>query len=315
MKKFLRNGLMLAAAGTLLFTACDPEETVPENPTISVTTDPADGIVEVNEAISFTANVTAPAGFNTVRLTGVTSEDANITIPSGYQTEYTRNDLGLTAEDTEATAEFGGLSLPVGGEFTFTFLAVDEEGGSVEEDVIITVNDKAATIYTAKLLYAPTVNQESKTFFSTNLGQTVSKNEVDASAAPNSSDIDFGYAAGSSGTLWLASPSSYPSFTEYDLSIWNTLNTTTFVDVALSDEEYMALSTNSDLENAFNNGATPEDRKSGFASGDIFAFQLDEAKNGKYGVVKVTAVVDGNEDGDFIDSTDYIEIEILVQAD
>ncbi len=308
MKKLFSKLFMVGALGGLMIlSSCggdDDDPAPPAAPQLVVTTTPAavDGVVTLTpgQELTITVNASTPGGFNVARLTG-----------TGTTLEVNRNDLGLAAGATSAEVDFTATFNNVG-DATLTVTVVDDASQSASEDISVTVVGNPINSFTAKLLYAQLASEDSKTFFSTNLGETVSKNQVDATAAPNSSDIDFGYAAGASGSVWLASPSNYPTFTEYDLSIWTTLNTTTFVEVSLSDEAYLALDTDVELEAAFSAGTNPEDRKTGFAAGDIFAFQLDDAKGGKYGVVKVVAIVDGNDDGDIIDSTDYLEIEVLV---
>ncbi len=298
-----------AMAGTLFFTACDGDEddVLIDGPSVSYTTTPASSNDEVTittqDELELSIEATTPAGFNVIR---VESEDPVVSF------ERNRNDLGLDAGAESAAVDLT-LTFENPGEVILTISAVDDNGNEAIETLTVTIEDARATIYTAKLLYAQTAEEDSKTFFSTNLGTTVSKNEVDASAEPSSIDIDFGYAAGASGVLWLASPSSYPAFTDYDLSIWNTLNTTTFKDVTLNNEEYIATNTSSKLAAVYDAGTNPQDRKNTLEVGKIYAFQLDEDKGSKLGLVKVIEIVDANDDGDFIDNVDYIEIEVTVE--
>ncbi|MTI38289.1 hypothetical protein [Fulvivirga lutimaris] len=311
MKKLFSKLFIVGALGGLtLLASCggDDDEPTPAGPSIVVTTEPTDvdGTITVTEgdAITFTINASTPGGFNTATITDGTNVDTKTRLTESL-------DVGTTA----ATIVFEGLVFDSPGEVTVTITVVDEIAQEVSETLTVVVEEGgiAANVFTAKLLYAQLASEDSKTFFSTNLGETVSKNQVDASAAPNSSDIDFGYAAGATGTVFLASPSSYPTFTAYDLSIWNTLNTTTFKNVTLTDEEYLAVETDLDLIALYEEGTTPEDRKTGFEAGDTFAFQLAEGKGSKKGLVKIVAIVDGNSDGDIIDSTDYLEIEVIVE--
>lgn len=315
MKKLFSKLFIVGALGGLtLLASCggDDEEPTPAGPSIVVTTSPVavDGVVNITagDGITFTVNASTPGGFNTATLSGAVS------------VTETRTTLGIDAGATSADFSFDPIVFSSAGTATITVTVIDDiiVGGASQtatETITIEVTEAStpANVFTAKLLYAQLASEDSKTFFSTNLGETVSKNQVDASAAPNSSDIDFGYAAGASGTVFLASPSSYPTFTGYDLSIWNTLNTTTFKNVALTDEEYLAVATDLDLIALYESGTTPEDRKTGFEAGATFAFQLAEGKGSKKGLVKIVAIVDGNSDGDIIDSTDYMEIEVIVE--
>lgn len=294
MKQFLKNGLMLAAAGALFFTACDPAEDVtPQNPTMTITSNPADGVVEINQAISFTVNVNAPAGFNTVRLTGVSSEAANITIPSGYQSEYTRNDLGLTAEDTEATAEFEGLSLPIGGEFTFTFLAVDEAGASVEEDVLVTVNEPSLNEFTAKLLGGPQ-NTTTGSFFNAVDGEVYSASQAFEAANTAKNDLVF----------WYGSTSGYAIGAVDDVRAIEAFNTQATVNLEnlnprslsrfkllFGDVDFGAIQSYTDLLGAFSgDGTADQTRAANLAVGDVFGITLDDSRGGRIGLIEIASI-------------------------
>ncbi len=308
MKKFFRNALMLTGIGSaLFFTACDSEEENGlDNPSLTYTTSPAatDGEVTLTsqDTLEISVSANTPAGFNVIR---IVSDNPVLFL------ERNRNDLGLAAGSISGSADFN-LTFDNAGEVVLTISVVDDNGDQAQETLTIIIEETRANIYTAKLLFAQTADEESKTFFSTNLGVTITKNQVDAAAAPNSSDVDFGYAAGAT-TLWLASPSSYPSFTNYDLSIWTKLNTTTFKEVTLTNEEYLDTNTSSKLKTVYDEGVNPQDRKNTLTEGKVFAFKLDASKGGKIGLVKVVDIVDANSDGDFIDNVDYIEIEVTVE--
>ena len=149
MKTLFKNALLLGVAiSALLFTACDSETEDPlGGPSISVTTTPSDATVEVNEAFSFTATVTAPGGFNTIRLASFTEAGGGTIDLTGYKSEYTRNDLGLDAGATSATVEFTPLSLPIAGEFTIGLLAVDEAGETGSFDIALSVTSAPVNTY------------------------------------------------------------------------------------------------------------------------------------------------------------------------
>ncbi|MBK6266483.1 hypothetical protein JKA74_15670 [Marivirga sp. S37H4] len=315
MRKLFRNAMMLSAmAGTLFFTACDGEgdEDLLNSPTVTVTTDPANGEVAVGEAISFTAEVDAPAGFNTLRIESIESADATITL-SGYKTEYTRNDLGLDAGATSATVEFEPFSIPEAGEYTVELLAVDDDNQQTNQEFTITVTETGVVIYTDILVYAPAADGTTNTWFSTNLGETVTEGEVNAASAPNSSDVDFGYYYGAENMASIASPNAYPTLGgSIDISDWTTRNATEFKLTTVSDEEYVGIVSGTDLAEIWDRADNVNEGESitNLSVGDVVAFQLDtDNKGGLYGVFKVLSV----EPGANVD--DYIEIEVVVQEE
>ena len=322
MKNVFKNLMIYGAVASMAFLySCggDEETPAPATPTIAVATT-VNGTAATSplnvvpgDEVVFNVSINAEGGFNVYRV--FVSKDGGAATKLA---EYTRLDLSVDAgvavvtdsRATEIEAE------DVGSTITFEFEVVDDKDQTSTTEVEVVVSSPEANVYTEKLLYAQLANEDSKTFFSTNLGKTVSKNEVDASAEPSSIDIDFGYAVGASGKAWLASPSNYPSFTEYNLGIWNDLNTTNFKKVTLTSEQYMAITTNADLEATYTGStSTAVDRVEDVVAGSYYALQLDAAKGGKYALINVIAKVDGNSDGDFIDPTDYLEIEVIVEAD
>lgn len=320
MRNLIKSSFILLAVASMTFLAScgedDPEDQpLPTEPSLSLSGElSSEDSFEVGDSVAVTVTFATPgelSGFN-YQVT-INKDSADESAQSKVFQGPT--DIGFT--DTDVNGSFNyifseSLDENLGGKtVTIDFEVVDKANQSemVSWTFEVIIADPEVVSYTEKLLYAQLDSDASKTFFSTNLGMTVSKGEVDAAAAPNSSDIDFGYAVGASGTAWLASPSNYPAFTGYVLTGdggWNTLNTTSFKKVTLSNEEYIAIKSNADLEALYTGStATAADRVEGVAADDYYALQLDVTnKGGLYALVKVLAKVDGNSDGDFIDSTD-----------
>jgi hypothetical protein len=315
MKKFLRNGLMLAAAGTLFFTACDPEEEVGnENPSMTITTDPADGVIGINQTVSFTVDVNAPAGFNTVRLTSASSATIDLNFPDNYKTEYTRNDLGLTAEDTEATAEFSGLILPVGGEFTFTFLAVDENGSSTEEEVIVTVNEPSLNEFTAQLL-GGIQNDDAGSFFDAVEGQVYTVSQAFQTENTVKNDLVFwyggtsGYAIGSVDDPMAQTAFDDQTNGEVNLENLNPKSLSRFKYI-LADVDFDNIESYTDILSAFNDdGEDDQTRIPNLAIGDVFGITLDDNRGGRIGLIEIE-----NISGD-TPATRSITINVKIQSE
>lgn len=304
MRKFIKNLSLLAVVASLGFMmSCNEDEETFDAPILTIESSQLDSEFSFEGTpgtpLSYTVVISSEAGFNTLY------EDDAVIATKDPGTTPTTFEHPISKEIPETV-----------GTYTTEYYAVDE-AGQESNRITVTIEVVAGVnVYTEKLLFPQSANEESKTFFSTNLGVTVTKNQVDATADPSSIDIDFGFAAGAQGSVWLASPSNYPTFTEYTLEgVWTTLNTTNFKKVTISNEDYLAINTAAEVEAIYTGStATAEDRKSGFVVGDIFAIQLDETnKGGKYGLVKIVALVDAAQDGAYIESNDYLEIEVIVQ--
>lgn len=315
MKRLFEKLFLLSAVTSMLvMVSCsDDEDTTPAvaQPSISV-------VLQVNgqsattaqpgDSISFVISAQAEGGINRIYTTA----------QSFVGFDQNRNDLGLASGDTNVSKNLvlagNPESTDVGSTWTATFIVVDEVNQADSTTVTVDIVSPDAKVYSATLLYAQLASEDSKTFFSTNLGTTITKNEIDASPETSSIDVDFGFAGGASGSVWLASPANYPTFAVYDLSLWTT-NTTNFKKVTLTSEEYLAITSSADVEALYTaSSEAAADRVTGFVAGDVFALQLDTTnKGGKYAVVKVVSIVDGNANGSMADSVDYVEIEVIVQ--
>ncbi|MGK7389770.1 MAG: hypothetical protein ACNS60_05440 [Candidatus Cyclobacteriaceae bacterium M2_1C_046] len=312
--KLLLN-IALLSAFVVWGSGCDTEDdTLPDVPIIgNVDVTPADDAVDgeddlvifVNsgEDVVFTVDVTTPGGFNVARVY------YNGTIVD----EQTRNDLGLAAG--LATVNDIELTIPNVTEAGVATIEVVDDVGQ-DNSIDYTINVIETATFTSVLLFAPTGNEDSETFFSTNLGQAVTKNQVDdnTEGTPMSNDVDFGYAYGPQTGINIASPAAYPTFVGYDLSVWNTLHETTFKLTTIDNETYLGADTSEELQNIYTNAADPAaGRKSSLNVGDILAFQLDPDKGANYGLMKIISLVDGNNDGAFTGESDYIEIEVTIE--
>lgn len=312
--KLLLNIALLGAC-VVWFAGCDTEdETLPDEPIIgNIDVIPADDAVDgeddlvifvnTGEDVVFTVDVTVPGGFNVARL----SYNGSIA------DEKSRNDLGLPAGKVTVNDIVLTLS-NVTESGIATILIVDDVGQQTPIEYSINVIETAT--FTSVLLFAPTAEENSETFFSTNLGQAVTKNQVDdnTEGTPMSNDIDLGYAYGATTGINIASPAAYPEFVGYDLSIWNTLNETGFKLVDIDNETYIGADTAEELEDIFTNDPdSPAGSLNDLNVGDILAFQLDPGKGSGFGLLKIISLVDGNNDGNFTGEEDYIEIEVTVE--
>ena len=185
---------MLTVVGSFafLYSCSDDDEDPSAAPTANVVasitaggslTDGGD--VVAGETVEFTVNVTAEGGFNTLNVTGAVTES------------FSRNDLGIEAGTTTAAPSFNYVTDDgeIGTSLTFNFEAVDDENQTVEVSFsfnVVAPPSPDAKVQTAVLLYAPTGDENSETFYSIADDETYSVNEVEATAGA-SSKIDLGY--------------------------------------------------------------------------------------------------------------------------
>ena len=317
MKKFLRNGLMLAAAGTLLFTACDPEEETPvaTAPEVNLSVETEQDAYLAGDVINLVVDFTADAPAVGATINVETSENTfTLDVIDGISGNNVidLNAFGV-AGVSEGSFNINGLVLPeqaAGMTLSFSVDIEDEDGrvGQGTLDIAVEASNPLKS-YTDILVYAPAGDGSTNTWFSTNLGETVTEAEVNAAAAPNSSDVDFGYYYGVNDEASIASPNAY-NLDGIDIQDWTTKNASEFKLTTISNEEYLGLSTSADLEAVWNreDNINEGETITNLEVGDVVAFQLDpNNKDGLYGVFKVITVEPG------IQTNDYIEIEVLIQ--
>lgn len=195
-------------------------------------------------------------------------------------------------------------------------ISADLEAGNGVVHVIGEVLMPDVTSYEAFLLAAPTGGEAtSETFFSTSSGELYSYNEVVSSSDPLSAEIDFGYFYGNTLEATILSPdnTNWTSTVGYDMSRWGTRNTTGFRTTTLTAEGFDAIASSQgdDIEAEYEAGTpvTSAGRANGLVADDVVAFQTSD---GRYGLIKVVEIVDGNGDGLYTGSSDGIRIAVKV---
>lgn len=310
MKNLTRISFMSLLMGGLLFvTSCgkDDEPAVDLTPSLIVTTTPSansDGVIELEVGAELTISVTAstPAGFNTVRISDGINTD-----------EQTRNDLGLDATATSASATFIiTIDGDAGDTSAITVTVVDEAGETAIEGLTIELffTGTPITAENVVLLAAPTDDagvKSSDTFYSTNLNTIYSMDDVLGTSDPVSADIDFGYYYGTTNKASLTSISNYGF--EYGQAAWGTQNTTLFRTTTLDAAGFDAITTEEELVTEFEVGSGEADQGIDLAVGDVIAFKTDTDKTngGKFGLIKIVGITGTN------GSDGKIDIEVLVE--
>lgn len=297
MKKFSNYFLMVFAMLAVGFmTSCSDDDEVgaPGAPVISLSTD--DGENEdrfsgyVGDSIALNISVSAPGGFNTLRVyrqvDGVrgnaiaTYSKVSGTSPTSFDTTYVYHIQEGDVDDV----------------VFLVFEAVDETGSSTLE-YEINAEDRPTVKYEMKLLYAPNSNLASKTFFSTNDGMTYSVNDVLGTDESVSPKIDFGYFYGTQTgdfQATLASPAAYPI--DYGTDGWLERNQTKIKKTDLAASAFLELENDeAGIDKAFDDASygTNEGQARQLVVGDILAFELGAAKGNKRGLIKVNGITPG----------------------
>lgn len=169
------------------------------------------------------------------------------------------------------------------------------------------------TTYSAFLLVSPSGDGTTETFYSTSTGTRYSYNDVLGTTEPVSATIDFGYYYGAQDNATIASPDSYPTEIYAGLAAWNTRNNTDFRATTMAPEDFdvITFSQGDDVEAEFEAGTELENagRAKGLQAEDVIAFTTQD---GRFGLIKVVEIVDGNGDGEFDGIQDGIEIQVKV---
>lgn len=196
---------------------------------------------------------------------------------------------------------------------TITSANIEADNGVVHviDEVLLPAN---ISMFSATLLFPPTGDENSKTFFSTMDGDTYSFSDVVNTSDPISEMIDFGYFYGGPTTLasfispdenlW-SNPA--PTGVGYDMADWTVRNTTEFRSTTLTEADFDAIMVNQDftLATEYEVGTAPSNPKriTGIEEGDIIAFSTGDDR---FGLIKVISIEPGFE------SNDNIEIEVKV---
>lgn len=307
MKKLLNQLILFSAiGGTLFLASCgsDDPEPVIDGPTISAELTSGqtvnNGIIEASSGavLSFDVDISAPGGFNTLRVTNSTTGDV--------VTEINRNDLGLDAGVIVVPTITTSLTLPSVSSNTFIdieFLVVDDNNATASENITVEILAQPnVDIYDAFLLAAPLGDGSSDTFFSTNNGVLYSDDDVLNSSNNLSANIDFGYYYGATNLASIASIEAYPT-NVVNVDAWNVQNATMFRTSTMTEADFDAIGEfdADDLAAEYEVASAEAGQKNQLSAGTILAFKTDATKDGgsKFGLLKVVSVsgTDGQGDG------------------
>jgi hypothetical protein len=186
---------------------------------------------------------------------------------------------------------------------TIRVTATDNNSVATSDDVVITISGSSADLnsYTMVMLPAPTADKASKSFFSTQNGNTYSYNDVVNTSSSVSPLIDFGYYYTSKAILAAPSNAGWTTDIKYAMSTWSKLNNTKFKTTSLTQADFNAA--NSSAIDAAASGASATSISS-VSKGQVIAFTTEGNKNG---LIYVEDLKPG------VNTGDYIKIDVKVQ--
>lgn len=217
------------------------------------------------------------------------------------------------------TLDFTAPAVP--GEYELTMQIITADTTVLDRMLTMIVENRDTTVnqFDAVLLAAPLGNYDSETFYSSNRNDKFSINEVNGTGDVISDEIDFGYAFGADSVkATLAGIANYPQFVgsgsyAEKISEWRFKNKTLFRSTAMSAEEFDAVKLYEEEKLAqwyeLGTGTKYEGMITNLSAGQVVAFQVraDDANNSKFGLLKVTNIVEGTGENGQIEFTIKIQ--------
>ena len=307
-KKLLFLGFAVLSFAAIL-SSCKKDETPAVQPaSLLFNPDSASFTGIPGDEWTFQVSASAPSGLISVVI------DKTVGTGSPVEVLTKTDDNGDNVEVFNFTYTL--LDAEVGQDVILTFTVNETGTDGVSKTKSVITNSPPARSYTAILLYAPTGDKKSHTFFSTNTGKVYSSDSIITSTGSLSADIDFGYYYGNTNHASLASPATYPSAV-YNLGStgqnWGTRNSTSFRTTTITASAWTELfgaPTMANIAEAFDAGTAVDGKAiTGLAQDQVVAFATDPAKTGgsKQGLLYVKTI-NGTSGSD-----GYIELQIVVQ--
>lgn len=292
---------LLAAA---VITSCGKDdEPVAAAPSVSVTATvdgealTNGGDVTVGSEVSLKITVTAPGGVN------------GLTVTSGTQVNtYNRSELGAVSGDTSGELTLN-ISAPteadIDGTASFQFEAVDDldQTSSVVTFTytVIAAPSPDVNSYTAVLLGAQGNSEEG--FYDAQSNTRYTYAEARDASGTESSPIDLAYYYGNTNKNSIAAIDDsglnavYSSVSLPIQGVFGTRNSTRFLSSELSAEEFEAISTNAELEEAAAFEVSGSSSSTELVLNQVIAFKFDEDRGGGFGLIHIASIDDTNGNG------------------
>ncbi|GAA5034523.1 hypothetical protein GCM10011506_29590 [Marivirga lumbricoides] len=317
MKKLFRNAWMLSAiAGTLFFTACDDEDEVSSNPSVSIEVADEQDTYSVGETVNFEVNFTSTANVVGASVDVSTEEnDFDLTISNGgIVSNVVDLNFFNVAGVQEGNFTISGFVIPeeaAGSTLTFEITMQDSEGRTGTANAELVVEERGIEFY-EQVLFGAQGNAE-EGFYNAISNIRYGYAEAREASGSSGSPVDFAYYWGSNNKNSIAAIDDaglHSVYNSVDLPIsgvFGTRNSTRFRVTELSPADFNAIENNSDLVASAASELNTNTAATQLAVGSVVAFKLDEDRGDYVGLIHVTAINDTNGEG-------TITIEVKVQS-
>ena len=308
MKRLARNFIVFAAAIAIVFSSCTEEETLPEGPTMTISGEDAD-VAEIapGETIDLTINFSAEEELSGFNYQFIINEGEATEVVTDKQYVAPSN-LGLS--NNETSGQFSvSISIPdaaAGNTISLVLEVVDKNNNLTTDKLVFNVLEDINT-YTQVLMGAQ--GNAEPGFYNAISNERFTYAQAREASTTTSSPVDFAYYWGATNSNTIAAiddaglDAVYESVNLPIQGIFGTRNSTRFSKV---DADFDAINSKSSLETAAFFEVGGKSSITGLAVNDVIAFQLDQARGGYFGLIKVVEINDTNGKG-------TITIEVKIQ--
>ena len=270
-------------ASTILVTSCgkEAEDVTPAAPSITLSglTDPTGTTANVGQAVSFTVNVTAPGGFNVIRVDKTVGTGSTVTFAEQAKTP------GQTVSTFAYNFDYTPSSDDAGKTVTFDFVVTDDNAKQSQQTFVVTVNEPPIHTYQAVLLGGQD-NTTDGSFYN------VINNAVYmmAAAKSNKDKVDFVYYYGANNLATIAAPTNADAKSVFGATNLEGMNNAT--DFVRTTAVFADITKASHLTNAWleKKSGTVDTQVKNLEVGQTFAFQLAQGRGYRIGVAKVVSI-------------------------
>ena len=235
--------------------------------------------------VTWNIDIIVPGGFRSFSVAGLQE-------PLLIQDENSIAANVMIAED-DKTVSINNMPLSFMGDdaLEISFITTDDLGQSNVVTLTIDISSPEARTVNDITMMSPVQNspdtpeddRTSATWFSANLGETITSADIVAGSSL-SKDVDFGFYY-ANGQAVFASPASFPE-SQYNLSNtgqnWSTLHITTFRTLEITQSNFFTISNAFEIDEAYNNGedSNEDGAISNVTAGSAIGFQSDVDKDG-----------------------------------
>lgn len=270
-------------AALVVTTSCgtDNEDLTPAAPSISLSgvADQNGATLDVNQSISFTLNVNAPGGFNTIRV------DKTIGMGSTVELGTESKAPGQTVTSFTYPFSYAPTSDEAGKNIVFDFVVTDDNGKTTAHEFVVTVNEPVINVYQAVLMGAQS-NTTTGSFYNARENQVY----LIGAAKNNPDKVDFVYYYGATNKATVAAPTNEDAKSVFGATNLQGMNNAS--NFVRTTANFASITTASAITNAWleQKTGTVDTQVKDLAVGQVFAFQLADKRGYRLGVAEIVSI-------------------------